>query len=388
MFLALAAAFLLQAGASVRPPGAVLRAACAADAGELVRLPGGSPLRILYAFSGDAGACYKVDSEGRQGFLDAAEIDGLDAYRQGLRAASDRDLPQMIRAEVTRLRAASVGRPAESAVLELLETSRPREALKLLETSLLPAARDAGRRDPDLLAAAGLAAFQSDEPRRAADFWAESLALRPDPAVERLYLKARGELQSDTSRQRISTTRFDLRYDSGALNAAAAAELLDDLNAESERLNLALGCGFDEKITAIVQDRAAYRASTGAEDWSGGQFDGRIRVVLDGGRVTPLARQALAHELVHACLARNGRFDRWFQEGMAQRWSGEPPAAAIAQEAARRAQMPDWRKSPEEARLFYAWSRLAVERLYAVHGDSGVRQFLRQPTTLPAPRVN
>ena len=388
VIFALAAALLLQPGPSVRPPGAVLRDACSREAGERARLPGGAPVRILYAFSGETGTCYKVAAEGREGYLAAEDIDGLEAYRQGLRTASDRELPQMIRAEVTRLRAVSEGRPAETGVLSLLETSRPREALKLMETSLLPAARAAGRKDPYLLALAGLAAFQSDQPRRAAEFWAESLAIRPDPAVQRLYLKVQGELKSDNSRERLSTSRFDLRYDPGTLNAAAASQLLDGLNDESERLNLALGCGFQEKITAIVQDRSAYLASTGAEDWSGGQFDGRIRVVVEGGRVTPAARQALAHELVHACLARNGRFDRWFHEGMAQRWSGEQPAGPVLRQAYGRAQPPDWRKSPDEARLFYAWSWLAVERLYSVHGDSGVRQMLRNPALLPAPRVN
>lgn len=388
MFLALAAAFLLQAGPSVRSPGAVLRDACASGAGERARLRPGEPLRILYAFSGENGTCYKVDTQGREGYVAAEEIDGLEDYQRGLRAASDRELPQMIRAEVTRLRSVSEGRAAETSVLALLETSRPREALKLMEISLLPAARAAGQKDPYLLALAGLAAFQSDDPRRAAGYWAESLAIRPDPAVERLYRKVQGELKSDTSRERLSGSRFDLRYDPGTVNAAAASQLLDGLNEESERLNLALGCGFQEKITAIVQDRAAYRASTGAEDWTGGQFDGRIRVVLDGGRVTPIARQALTHELVHACLARNGRFDRWFHEGMAQRWSGEQPDAVLLSEAARRQQMPDWQKSPEEARLFYAWSRLAVDRLYAVHGDAGVRQMLRNPASVPPPRVN
>jgi hypothetical protein len=388
VFLALGAALLLAAGPTVRPAGAVLRAGCAADGEERGRLAGGARVVILYAFSGEAGACFKVRAGDVEGFLFSDEIEGLEEYRSGLRAASDRELPQMIRAEVTRLRAASEGRPAELNVVQLLETSRPREALKVIEERLLPAARAAGIRDANLLAVAGLAAFQSDQPRRAAEYWAESLELRPDPAVERLYAKVRGELKSDTSRERVSSQRFDLRYDGGAVNSASASELLDGLNEEAERLRLALGCAFDEKITAIVQELDAYRATTGAEEWSGGQFDGRIRVVLDGGRVTRRTRAALAHELVHACLARHGRFERWFHEGMAQRHSGERPGAAALSEAARREAMPDWRKSNDEARLFYAWSWLAVERLYTVHGDASVRMWLRNPGALPAPRIN
>lgn len=388
MFLALGAALLLAAGPEVRPAGAVLRAACAADGEERARLAGGQAVTLLYAFHGEAGACFKVRAGALEGFLFNEEIEGLEEYRSGLRAASDRELPQMIRAEVTRLRSASEGRPAEMNVVEMLETSRPREALRLLEETLLPAARAAGVQDANLLAVAGLAAFQSDQPRRAAEYWAESLALRPDAAVERLYLKVKGELKNDTSRERLSSQRFDLRYDGAALNPAAASEVMDGMNEEAERLRLALGCAFDEKITAVVQNAEAYRATTGAEEWSGGQFDGRIRVVLDQGRVTRQTRGALAHELVHACLARYGRFERWFHEGMAQRYSGERPAAALLSEAARRTAMPDWRTSASEAHLFYAWSWLAVERLITVHGDSGVRLFLRNPASLPAPRIN
>lgn len=366
----------------------MLRDACSGEASVVARLEGGAPLKIRFAFSGDLGTCYKVESAAGGGYLTADEIDGLDDYRRGLAMASDRDLPQMIRAEVTRLKTAAAGRPAESGVVQLLETSQPREALRLLETSLLPAAKAAGARDPYLLALAGLAAFQSDQPKRAAEYWAESMAVRPDPAVERLLRKVQGELKSDTSREKVSSSRFDLRYDSAELQPAAASQILELLNAESDRLNAALGCGFQEKITAVVQTRHAYRATTGAEDWSGGQFDGRIRIVLDGGRVTEGARRALAHELVHACLARNGRFDRWFHEGMAQRWSGERPEADALRQAAGRAQMPDWQKSAAEARLFYAWSWLAVERLYAVHAEPGVRLMLRNPASLPPPRVN
>jgi hypothetical protein len=388
VILVLATAFVFLAGPTVRPEGAVLRAACATDAGEVARLSGGTPLRVRFAFSGEIGTCYKVDANGTAGYLMAAEIAGLEDYQRGLHTASDRELPQMIRAEVTRLREASTGRAGETGVLELLETSRPREALRLMETTMLPALRVAGRKpqvtDAYLLALAGLAAFQSDEAKRAAGYWAESLAIHPDPAVERLYRKVQGELKSDTSRQKVASSRFDLRYDRADLNESTASQLVNVLNSEYDRLNAALGCGADEKITAIVQTLDAYRAATGAEEWSGGQFDGRIRVVLQDGQVTSRTRKALAHELVHACLARNGRFERWFHEGMAQRWSEERPNSDLMREAARRDQMPDWRKSTEEAHVFYAWSLLAVERLYSIHGDYGVRQMLRNPSSVKA----
>ncbi|MBI4890135.1 MAG: hypothetical protein HY821_05875 [Acidobacteria bacterium] len=389
MILLLAALLAWEDGPVVRDPGADLRDSCSADAATVARLGQGTPLKIRFSLSGDLGACYKVEAGGAAGYLRAGEIEGLGGYKRGLQLASDRELPQMIRSEVTRIKLASVGQPAILRALDLMETSRPREALSLIESSLLPAT---GSSNASVLALAGLAAWQSDQPKRAAGYWAASLALQPDPTVERLYRKVQGELKSDVSRESLSGSRFDLRYDGAALNAAAAAQLLDLLQAESTRLEQALGCGFrdsrEDKFTVIVQTADAYRASTGAEEWSGGQFDGRIRVILEPGRSVESARPGLAHELVHACLARNGRFDRWFHEGMAQRWSGEPVNAPLLREASHHPDMPDLTKSTEQAHLFYAWSRVAVDRLYSVHGDSGVRLMLRNPSSVPAPKVN
>ncbi len=384
MILLLAALLAWEDAPVVRAPGADLRDSCSIDAATVARLGQGTPLKIRFSLDGDLGACYKVEANGAAGYLKAEEIDGLAAYKRGLQLASDRELPQMIRSEVTRIKQAAVGQPAILRALDLMETSRPREALTLIEATLLPAAGQ----NASLLALAGLAAWQSDQPKRAAGYWAASLALQPDPTVERLYRKVQGELKSDVSRESLSTARFDLRYDGAALSASSAAQLLDLLHAESTRIDQALGCGFQEKITVVVQTESAYRASTGAEEWSGGQFDGRIRVALEPGGSVESARPGLAHELVHACLARNGRFDRWFHEGMAQRWSGERTDAALLRAASARPEMPDFSKSTEEAHLFYAWCRLAVDRLYSVHGDSGVRLMLRNPSSVPVPRVN
>ncbi len=374
---------LLAPGPAVRQGGAALRASCSSDAEKVAQLDEGAALKIRFAFSGDIGTCYKVEAGDRAGYLRAAEIDGLEEYERGRRMASDQEIPQMIRAEVGRLRTEMGSSQSAGGALQLIESNQPREALRMIETSLLPAAR----RDPYMLALAGLAAYQSDETKRAADYWAESLAIRPDPDVERIYQRVQKELKADTSRERLSSTRFLLRFDNAELSGPAASKLLDALDDEYARIDLALGCGIQEKITAIVQTREAYSAITGAAEWSGGMFDGRIRVVMEPSGITPRTRTAFAHEIVHACLARNGRFDRWFHEGMAQRWSGDRPDAATLQAAAELKKEPGL-SSTQQARLFYAWSWLAVDRLYSRIGDQGVRNLIRSPQSVPAPSLN
>ncbi len=88
------------------------------------------------------------------------------------------------------------------------------------------------------------------------------------------------------------------------------------------------------------QSREAYRKTTDAAEWSGGQFDGRIRVpVLDRQGMDAPMRHVLAHEVTHACLAMLGSWPAWFQEGLAQKLSGDALAPAWRQKLAEMARL-------------------------------------------------
>lgn len=393
----LAGLFLLAVHPVVHTGGAALRESCSADAQTLIRLEAGAEVQVRFAFSGDLGTCYKVTAGERTGYVLAAELTGLDRYEQARARASDRDLPQMIRAEIGRLKEeasaiqiAGNASPTTAGALRMLERNQPRQALEILENSLLRGARQ----DPFLLSLAGLAAYQSDQPRRAIELWTESLQIKPNSSVEALLNRARRELSADTSRAKVHGSRFDLRYNDGELTREQAGGIMAALDAEYQRIDLALGCGQQERITAVVMNRGAYQAATGAAEWSGGQFDGRIRVVLPAGGLTPRVRQVFAHEIVHACLARQGQFPGWFHEGMAQRWSGESPSAgerAAFRQRLRNRQMPSLnnlsatfsRMSAQHAALAYAYAWEAVDTLYRLRGDQYVRNLLRNPNLIP-----
>jgi len=402
--LALAAA----TAATVREGGAGLRAGCSADAEVVARLAGGTSAQIKLSISGEIGTCYKVTAGAHSGYLLAEELTGLESFDQARRAGSEQGLPQMIRAEIGRLKsdlaeqakqAAPVSGgsrggmdPAVAGALELIETNQPRRALELIETGLL---RTRGK-DPFVLSLAGLAAYQSDQPRQALNYWGEALAIKPNPSIESLYRKAQKELSADTSRSKMHGTRFVLRYNENEIGQGTAEQILGALNEEYSRLDMALGCGLSEQTTVVVQTMEVYRAASNAAEWSGGQFDGRIRIAYEGRALTPRTRQAMAHELVHACLARNGVFPAWFHEGMAQRWSGEGVSGselATVRQMLKAKRMPglnqmpaSWGKlSPWHANLAYAMSLAAVDTMYKSYGDQYVRNLLRNPE--PIPRV-
>jgi hypothetical protein len=395
--------FLLAAPPSVHPGGASLRDQCVPEAAVVARLEPGIPVTIRFAMNGELGACYKVQAGEHTGYLLASELTGLESFEQARNRGNDRSLPQMIRAEIGRIKeeagldnsggpvrlSGSVTPPVANAI-RLLESSQPRQALEELEAQL-----SRGGRDPFVLTLAGLAAYQSDDPRRAVEYWQTSVNLRPNAAIEALLKKAQRELAADTSRAKVHGNRFLLRYNEGELNRAQADALMEALEDEYRRIDAGLGCPLPEKVTVVVMLQDAYLATTGAAEWSGGQYDGRIRAVLTREGITPRVRQTFAHEITHACLAAQGTFPAWFHEGMAQRWSGERPdtqARAAVRARLRSRQLPSLNNlsrtftqmSAEHAALAYAYSWEAVDTIYRLQGDQMVRNLLRSPESLPS----
>lgn len=391
--------------ATVREGGAGLRAGCSADAEVVARLAGGTLVEVRLSISGEIGACYRVQAGGQSGYLLREELTDLESYDRASRAGSQRGLPETIRAEIGKLHSdlkqearerpgvqgAAGMDPSVASALSLIETNQPRRALELIETDLLRSSP----KDPFVLSLAGLAAYQSDQPRQALQYWSESLAIRPNPSIESLYRKAQKELAADTSRNKMHGARFTLRYNDQEIGQRTAEEILAALNEEYNRIDAALGCGLQEQTTVVVQTYDVYRAASSAAEWSGGEFDGRIKVAYEGRALTARTRQAMAHELVHACLARNGSFPVWFHEGMAQKWSGENLSSAqlsTVRQMLRSKRMPglnqmppSWGKlSPWHASLAYTMSLAAVDTLYRSYGEQYVRNLLRNPERIPA----
>jgi len=361
--------FALLAAAAVVVVGqdqAVLRrTGCGAGDEALARLAGGTPVAPRFAFDG---ACYKVTAtiDGRvvDGYLPAAAIQGLEQFEGARRAARE-----------TGVAGRPLGRPLGPAPAAAAPPGQPASA----------AARS--------LAAAGLAAYQGDDVRRAIEYWKESLEKEPNPSLERLLQRAQREAQGDTSAGRKYGARFVLRYDETKLDSESARSLLAVLEEEYSRISYELGCRVEERLTAIVQPLDAYRRSTDTAEWSGGQFDGRIRVAMLESPPGAITRRALTHEIVHACLVGLGSFPAWLHEGLAQHLAGErlsPAALAALGAALRSGTVPrlerigqDWsRMSVRHSTLAYAMALAAVELFYQHYQAFGIRNLLRNPQML------
>lgn len=380
----LALALLLAAPPVIAPGGANLYEECDAGSRVLARLEGGTAVRLGYSISGERGRCFHASAGGLEGFVFEQELASIEEYEKARAAAGDSALPQILKAETRRIREEAPAHPLLAPVLEALDAGRPAEALRRLETDLLPRLPD----EPGLLALAGVAAYQADDARKAESYWARSVALRPDRQVAALLERLRAERAADSAQDRAASGRFVLRYEGRALSGRAADALLAMLDEELARIDASIGCPAAEPLTVIIQSPDSYRAATGLGEWNGGLFDGRVRVPLADGGLDAELRRTLAHELVHACLARRGIRERWLHEGLAMRLAGERPPAELLREAEKLDRLPDWDgSSAEQVRLYYAWAWLAVDRLFQARGEAGVRELLRNPRALPAPAI-
>ncbi len=388
-------AALLLLSASVKTDRTSLRDGCSVDESVIATLPAGTPLTIRFALSGESVPCYKVTAEtdGKkfEGYLPASAIDGLEEFDKARKGAAWLDAAQLLgamdhAAPLPSLANAPKGPAADAA--RLLETSQPARALEILEAALRT------KRDPSLLALAGVAAWRSDNPRLALEYWRASQQMEPNPQIDKLIARVEQEKKGDQSAQKLVGMRVVLRYDDVVIPVETARQMLGVIDEEYARIAAQVGCHPEERVTAIVQSRDAYRNTTNAAEWSGGQYDGRIRVPVAGGQgVNAELRRVLAHETTHACLSMLGRWPAWLQEGLAQKLSGDtisPAMNARIEAMAKAKQIPklenlgqDWsRLDTAHAQVAYAMSLAAVELFYKDYAQYGLGNLIRNPERL------
>jgi tetratricopeptide (TPR) repeat protein len=376
-----------------------LRSGCDATAQTIANLPAGTSVDIRFRLS-DGSDCFKVSAllDGKlvMGYVPASVLAGLDQFERGRTSAASADTIRELRPMEAASQKLIVhsGDLALERAAQLLASNQPAQALELLE----PAVKR-HRNDPNVLLLTGLAAYRSDQLRAAIGYWKESLELAPNETLARVYDRVRREAAADQSGEKLLGMHIALRYEGEALPPDTARAILSTLDEDYGRISAQLGCTSDERIVAIVQSRDAYLRGTGAAEWSGGEYDGRIHIAwTEGKQVGPQMRRALAHELVHACLtgipSGTSPWPAWLQEGLAQKLSGDQLSTASRNQLHQMAvarQIPrledlhqDWSQlSIENARLAYNLALAAADALYENYSSSGIRNVVNNPQRLP-----
>lgn len=374
------APFLFLLAAVTVREDAPLRDDCDLNGAAIIALKAGQEVDIRFALN-DGSSCYKVRAAGQTGYLNASQLEGLGGFQQGRIAASDATASikiTTVEIDAVRRRAAAAVEASGplAAASKLIEANQPAAALAALEP--IVSGRNPGAA---ALTLAGIAAWRNDNPQAALGYWKQALDLAPDSALQNLYAKVQRETGADRSRNKSIGLRVNLRYESDNVPADVAQEMLTALDSEYARISTKLSCRAEERITAVVQSREAYMRTTGAAEWSGGVYDGRIHIALPEGRsIGAQTRRVFAHELVHACLSSLGRFPSWFQEGMAQKLSGDQLSPAHLAMFAQR--LKDG-SLPHLSDLAGGWSRLSIANAQLAYALS-----LRAADLLPADYIN
>jgi hypothetical protein len=238
----------------------------------------------------------------------------------------------------------------------------------------------------------GMSSFQLDDMRAAEAFLKKSLSINPDPSIQQVYARVQREVEGDKSSDKTYGSRFVLRYEGDSLAPEAARALTTVFDAEFNRISYQLGCQFNDRLVVIIQSREAYQNTTGAADWSGGRYDGRIRIALPpGGQADAVVRQAFAHETVHACLSKIANWPSWLHEGLAQRLSGDrldARSSEMLRALAKQDKLPQlaqlasgWSHfSSAQAQLAYALSLAAIDVFYDTYHEYGLRNLMNNPS--------
>lgn len=415
-----------------------LLAQCGGGA-ELAQLPQGQAVKLRFALAGNDSRCYSISAEvGGElvnGYVWRKALEGLEEFEEKRRELST---SQLVRSAIETLRLPEVEGPRQPhfpqstpaippevlQAAEQLNAGRPDEAERILSAAALPAENRAvalvrGRallemtrpsdamrvlqpalrsypRDANLLAMAGMSALQRDEVATARNYLRQSLEIQHNPSIEKLYKTVEHETETDKSNEITHGARFALRYEGDTLPAGTAQKLTEMLDREITRVSFQLGCHLNDRLPVIVQSHENYRQTTGAAEWSGGRYDGRIRIAIPpSGEVDQWVQRTFSHEFVHACLSRIGQWPAWLHEGLAQRLSGDrlqPQDRNTLQQLLKQDRLPSleslgghWgRLNSTQAAVAYSLSLAAVEVFYEQHGDFGIRNLLNNRSRLPA----
>jgi tetratricopeptide (TPR) repeat protein len=170
-------------------------------------------------------------------------------------------------------------------------------------------------------------------------------ALKYAPGEEALAARlkewrADAEVHKDFGERR--SDRFIVLFE-GREEEPLASRATEVLNAEFWRIGNTLGAFPADAVVVVLYTETLFRDITRAPEWSGGVYDGRIRIpAANASRLPELLDRVLVHELAHAMIAKIAPrgVPAWLHEGLAQHFEGADAQAARKRLQAHRRRLP------------------------------------------------
>jgi tetratricopeptide (TPR) repeat protein len=179
-------------------------------------------------------------------------------------------------------------------------------------------------RSSEAYAMSGELYYRKDDIEKAASCWEKAVELNPNNSAVRARLeRIKKEHRTEKEFNRDVTSHFLIKYE-GREKIEAGRIVLRILEDAYGVIGRGLSYYPNQDIQVILYSSEQFQEVTDAPGWSGGLFDGKIRIPIGGiEQETPGLRRVLYHEYTHAVVRGiTPRVPTWLNEGLAQYFEG------------------------------------------------------------------
>jgi tetratricopeptide (TPR) repeat protein len=205
-----------------------------------------------------------------------------------------------------------------------------------------------------------------------------ALRLSEDPELSSLVERLRKEKPAQDRFIHEETLHFKVLFD-GYRHGSVSTEVLHILEDAYRDIGSQTGYFPEEPVTVILYSERKFHDVTRMPDWSGGAFDGKIRVPVKGIEEVDanVLRKVLYHEYAHALVySITPRCPAWLNEGLAMHLAGEE-RERVGQIIPLRTLEGQFPRSQEQSNAAYNVSYSAVAHLIDNYGLYSIVEFLR-----------
>ncbi len=165
--------------------------------------------------------------------------------------------------------------------------------------------------------------YRQDDLDRSLSNAEAGLSIKEDPALKVLYDKVKKEIDRQEDYVKEETLHFKVLFN-GYEHGRLSREILGMLEDAYRSIGREMNYFPSAQITVILYTKKNFSDITQVPDWSGGIYDGKIRIPVKGLQGNERAlRRVLFHEYTHAMIHSITReCPQWINEGLADYFSG------------------------------------------------------------------
>jgi hypothetical protein len=219
--------------------------------------------------------------------------------------------------------------------------------------------------------------YEMDDLKESLNNARAALSIRKDDNLDALVSRLNREKPEQEDFIYEETLHFKVIFD-GREHGSMSRQVLDTLEGAYDNIGIEMGHFPQKSLTVILYSEQDFYDITQMPEWSGGLFDGKIRLPLRGVDEydSELLKRALYHEYAHALVfSITPRCPVWVNEGLAMYLSGEV-RQSVGQEIPLKSLERSFPRSSGKGKLAYDVSYSAVSHLAENYGLYSFRVFL------------